>query len=298
MRTGICTTDLKTMPAEKLFEKLSNLGTTVTQFSFSSVEEMGYVPDGNIEIPSFIEPGVLQLIKSQSEKYNVEITAVNGTFNMGHPERAIRNEGLYRFDSLLKSVNMLGCRMVSLCSGTRNTESLWAPHEDNGTEEAWDDMFMTVAAAVKLAEKHGIVLAVETEASNIVDTPENARRLMDAIGSPNLKMIMDCANLFHRGEAHKPNVRRIMRHAFELFGRDVVIAHGKDIKDSDSIEFCGTGEGIVDYPYFMELLQDYEYTGDMFLHGIYNESILPDVLGNFIKISHDCCADGRKSEKN
>ena len=281
MRTGICTTDLETMPAEKLFAKLFSLGTTVTQLSFASVEETGFVPDGNIEIPAGVDEIVLALIKAAAEKYQVEIAAVNGTFNMAHPEPAVRAEGLRRFAGFAQAVNTLGCRMITLCSGTRNPESLWAPHPENGTEETWRDMTETVAAAVKIAEKYDITLAVETEAANIIDTPEKARRLMNSIGSPKLKMIMDCANLFHIGEAHAANVRRTIRHAFDLFGCDVVIAHGKDIKDSDGIEFCGTGEGIINFAYFAELLDEYGYHGDMFLHGVYNEKKLPEALAFF-----------------
>jgi len=245
------------------------------------VEETGFVPDGNIEIPGCVYERVLELIKLNAERYHVKIAAVNGTFNMAHPDADIRNEGLRRFEGFAQAVKALGCGMITLCSGTRNTESLWAPHPENGTEEAWKDLLETVTATVKIAEQLDIVLAVETEAANIIDTPEKARRLMDETGLQNLKMIMDCANLFHTGEAHEANVRRIMCHAFELFGRDVVIAHGKDIKDSNGIQFCGTGEGIVDFNYFAELLKEYDYKGDMFLHGIYDESKLPIALDFF-----------------
>lgn len=280
MRTGICTTDLQTMPAEKLFKKLSGLGTPVTQLSFASIAEVCFVPDGNIEIPATVDKKVLQLIRRYAQKYHIEIAVINGTFNMAHPNNAVRAEGLLRFESLTQAVKSIGCGMISLCSGTRNPGSLWAPHGDNQTMEAWRDMFETVSAAVEIAERFDIVLAVETETANIIDTPEKARKLMDEIGSPNLKMIMDCANLFHAGEAHTEYVHRIMCHAFELFGRDVVIAHGKDIKQSSGIEFCGTGEGIVDFKYFVKLLAAYDYQGDMFLHGV-EEDKLPAAIQCF-----------------
>ncbi len=281
MKTGICTTDLGTLPAEQLFAKLNSLGTPVTQLSFASVEETGFIPDGNIEIPAAVDKEVIKLTKACAEKYQVEIAAVNGTFNMAHPDSQIRAEGIRRFEGFAQAVINLGCGMITLCSGTRNRASLWAPHPGNDSEEAWHDMAETVAATVKIAEKHNIVLAVETEAANIIDTPEKARKLMDETGSPNLKMIMDCANLFHTGEAKRENVRRIMRHAFEMFGRDVVIAHGKDIRASDGIDFCGTGEGIVDFAYFASLLAEYDYQGDMFLHGVYDEQKLPEAIRYF-----------------
>ena len=92
---------------------------------------------------------------------------------------------------------------------------------------------------------------------------------MDSIGSDKLKMILDCANLVHRGEAHPENVKSVITHAFEVYGKDIVIAHGKDIREGDGIDFCGTGEGIVDFRLTADLLRQYGYAGDMFLHGIY-----------------------------
>ena len=254
------------------------LSTPVTQLSFSSVEEADFEPDGALEIPAFIEDKTLELLRQSAAKNSVEIAALNGTFNMAHPDRRIRLEGLRRLELLARAANALGCRMITLCSGTRNTVSLWAPHPKNGSAAAWGDMFETIAAAVETAKKHGITLAVETEAGNIIDTPEKARKLMDDVGSPNLKMIMDCANLFHAGEAKAANVRSVMKHAFDLFGDDVVIAHGKDIRESGGIEFCPAGEGIIDYGYFARLLREHGYRGDLFLHGVYDEEKLPAAL--------------------
>ena len=156
---------------------------------------------------------------------------------------------------------------VEVINGTFNMA-----HPDNDTEEAWNDMLDTVSRCTKIAEEYGITLAVESEASNIISTPERARRLMDTVGSPNLKMILDCANLFHAGEAHKENVREILEHAFALYGNDIVLAHGKDIREGDGIDFCGTGLGIVDFAYTAALLEQYDFTGNMFLHGIYDEN--------------------------
>jgi sugar phosphate isomerase/epimerase len=128
---------------------------------------------------------------------------------------------------------------------------------------------------VELAEKRNITLAIESEASNIIDTPENARWVMDEIGSDYLKMILDCANLFHKGTAHPENVQAVIGHAFDLFGKDIVIAHGKDIREGDGIEFCGTGLGIVDFGFTADKLRQAGYKGDMFLHGIYDENDMP-----------------------
>ena len=107
--------------------------------------------------------------------------------------------------------------------------------------------------------------------SSVHSFGRDARRLLDTVASRHLKMILDPANLFLPGTARPENVRPTLRHAFDLFGGDIVLAHGKDIHAGDGIDFCATGEGIVDYPYLAALLSEIGFTGDMMLHGIYEE---------------------------
>jgi len=279
MRIGICTTDFENaMPADELFAKVKSLGFSAVQLAFSSVSECGFKVSDHIEIPGSVSDDAIAAILAASEKYGVGICAVNGTFNMAHRDAGIRAEGIRRFDGFLKAVKALGCGMATLCSGSRSEAGLWTYSPDTALDDAWDDMYGTMKQAVAIAEKYGIVLAIETEASNVISTPERARRLMDDIGSPNLRMILDCANLFHAGEAHPENVRPAIDRAIEYFGRDIVIAHGKDIRESDGIDFCGTGFGIVDFPYMVEKLASVDFGGDMMLHGIYNEEDMPGCL--------------------
>ena len=274
MRIGVCTSDFGTMKADELFRRVASHGFESTQLAFCSAEECGFTPDGRIEIPESVSDEAIAAILAAAKKHNVEILSVNGTFNMAHPDPAVRAEGVRRYEGFAEAVKKLGCKYASVCTGTRNPEHLWSPSPLNNTEEAWQDMLETMRAVVRIAERHGLILAIETEASNVVDTPEKARRVMDEVGSDSLKMIIDCANLFHAGEAHPGNVRKVMKHAFDVFGRDIVMAHGKDIAESDGIEFIATGQGIVDFPYFFELLKEYGYSGDMLLHGVFDEDLM------------------------
>ena len=155
---------------------------------------------------------------------------------------------------------------------------LWQYDEATSQADAWQDMAESMYAAARLAEKYAVTLAIETEASNVVDTPEKARRIMDEVGSPALKMILDCANLFHAGQATAEAMRPTIDRAMEYFGKDIVLAHGKDIRPSDGIDFCGTGFGIVDFPYMIESLKKAGFDGDMMLHGIYREEDMPGCL--------------------
>ena len=278
MRIGVCTTDFVTMPAAELFGRIRGHGFDAVQLSFADVAESRFTPDGRIEIPETIDDSLVRLVAAEALRCGLPIAAVNGTFNAAHPDPAIRAEGVRRFEGLAAATAKLGCPIITLCSGTRNPEDLWSPHASNGEASAWSDMIEVLRALAAIAERYGIVLAIETETANVVDTPEKARRAMEEVRSPRLRMVMDCANLFHPGQAKRGNVDAVISHAFALFGGDVVVAHGKDIRESEGVDFCATGEGIVDYALFARLLAESRFPGDMMLHGIFDEEKMPAAL--------------------
>lgn len=278
MKIGIATTDFTPMPMETLLGRARDYGNTCLQLSFDSFLECGSGPDGNIEMVDSYDAAFLRRLRARLESLELQVVAVNGIFNGAHPDASVREEGLRRFALLAEVVGEIGCGIISLSSGSRNPAQVWQGHPDNTTEAAWADSRDTMKKLAGIAEKHGLTLAIETEAANVVDTPERARRMMDEVGSKRLKMIMDCANLFHEGEAQPGNVGPRMREAFAAYGRDVVVAHGKDIRAGEGIDFCAAGEGIVDFPLFFSLLREYGYAGEMILHGIYDEAKMPGCL--------------------
>lgn len=236
---------------------------------------MRFFASSQIEIPECVSDEALRAIADASAETDVPIGAINGTWNMAHPDASIREEGLRRFEGFLNAVQALNVPIVSLCSGSRSRQGLWSFDPETSSDGAWRDMVSAMRRAVQMAEARRITLAIETEAANVIDTPERARRILDEIASPCLKMVLDAANLFHPGQAHPKNAHPSLDRAMACFGRDVVLAHGKDIRPSDGIDFCGTGFGMVDFPYMIELLRRENFSGDMMLHGIASETDMP-----------------------
>src|ERR1017187_4363159 len=84
-----------------------------------------------------------------------------------------------------------------VCTGTRDQTSMWRRHPDNDLPESWRDMVACMREATDIARQAKVVLAFEPEMSNVVDSARKARRLLDEMGSPHLKVTIDPANLFH-----------------------------------------------------------------------------------------------------
>ncbi len=140
--------------------------------------------------------------------------------------------------------------MVTLCTGSRDPEDMWRRHPDNGTPEAWRDMRASLEPALAAAERHGVTLAFEPEHNNVVDSAAAGRRLLDEVGSPRLKVVIDAANLFSGGDLDRQ--AEILGEAFDLLGDDLVLAHAKDVRADGTIVAAGRGD--LDYGLYLRLL--------------------------------------------
>ena len=228
-----------------------------------------FMPD---EIPS----EAADRIRREAAARGIEVSAVQGTFNMCHPDVAERALGLRRLRRLAEACPRMGVSMIHICTGTRNRGSIWSGHPDNNTPEAWRDMTACVREAAKIAEETKVVLGFEPEVHNIVDSPEESRRLIDDVGSPNLKVCIDGANLFHKGQLARMD--EVLDHAFELIGRDIVMAHAKDLDHDGDAGDLPAGHGKLDYDRYLSLLHKYGFEGPLLLHSL-SESQVPECVG-------------------
>jgi sugar phosphate isomerase/epimerase len=218
------------------------------------------------EIPDVIAPTLVATIRQEMAARGITMSAISGTFNMIHPDMAERQAGLRRLRTLAAACESLGTSVITLCTGTRNTESMWRSHPDNGSEDAWRDLVVSMHETAAIAEEYGVTMAFEPEVSNVIDSAQRARRLLDEIGSPYLKVVMDGANIFHQGEL--PHMTAILTEAFDLLGNDIALAHAKDLTEDGHAGNAAAGTGLLDYDLYVRLLHESGYTGALVLHGL------------------------------
>ena len=264
LELGAFSPEIERDGVDAVFAEAARLGFTHMQYDF--------VTSHGEEMPDAFHPGELEAVTDASRRHGIRISAINGTFNMADPVPERRAEYERRFVRIAEACNRLDCRIVTLCTGSRHPESMWRWHPDTASEAAWADLIASTQAILPIAEQYDLILGVETEASNVCSTIARTRRYLDEIASPRLKVILDCANLFPAGTAHPENVEPVIREAFQVFGKDIVLAHGKDVLEGDTIRFTAPGKGIVNYRSYFALLREYGYAGPLILHGIHGES--------------------------
>ena len=146
---------------------------------------------------------------------------------------------------------------------------MWRRHPDNRTPEARRDLLESLGAALTLAEAHAVTLAFEPEHANVVDSAAAARRLLDEVRSPQLRVVLDAASLVAGGDPdRRPDV---LREAFDLLGEEIVLAHAKDVRADGAIVPAGHGD--LDYDLYLGLLSEAGGDVPLILHGLAEDEV-------------------------
>ena len=215
------------------------------------------------DMPDEIPTGLPQRFLRESASRGLRLASVQGTFNMCHPDTEHRRAGLRRLRVLAEAFPGMP---IHICTGTRNTTSMWRRHPENTSPEAWRDMAACIREAAEIARQTKNVLAFEPEVNNIVDSANKARRILDETGSPYLKVTIDPANLFPAGTL--PRMKEILEEAFSLVGKDIALAHAKDLDRDGDAGHKAAGEGLLDYVHYLRLLRANRFGGPLLLHGL------------------------------
>lgn len=265
MQIGVFSRTYELSDLEETYRRMREHGLSHTQFNLSNA--------GLPTLPAHVTDEDLARIQALSAAYGITLDALTGTFNMIDPDEAAREQGCRQFAEQCRIARELGIPIVSLCTGSKNPESKWKWHDDNLKDASWADLMRSTERVLKCAEDNHIILGVETEASNIINTAQRARKYLDTVGSPYLRIIMDGANLFRPEQVS--DMQNVLTEAFALLGKDIVLAHAKDIALDQSIAFTAAGQGCLDYGTYLRLLKQTKYDGPLIMHSL-SEQQIPD----------------------
>src|SRR5271156_4182252 len=259
MKIGIFAKTFSRPSIKELFQAIASYEIYSVQFNMSCV--------GLGTFPRNVSSDLVQRITDAAEHATVELAALSGTFNMAHPDPAVRRDGLEKFEILCEVAARLHIPVITLCTGTRDPVDMWKWHPDNDSKKAWDDMVQSIEAALIAAKKSNLILAFEPESENVANSAIRARKLLDEVRNPRLRIILDPANLI----SPKRNQKEVLDEAFTLLRDAIVIAHAKD--RSHDFKPCAAGKGILDFEYYLRCLKGIGFNGPLIMHGLEEEDV-------------------------
>jgi sugar phosphate isomerase/epimerase len=196
---------------------------------------------------------VADKIAASFAQEKIKIVGLFGYYNLVNPDTAKRKEGEARIQCLLANWRRLGSPVVATETGTLNRGSEWLESPENDTESAYLECRESVGRLVRLARKHGAVVAIEPYWRNIIGSAERTQRLFRDVSSSSFKLIMDPCNYFRKEDlAH---MEPMLKDIFKRVGKYTVLAHAKDVKSAASgTDLPAAGQGVLDYPLYLRLL--------------------------------------------
>ncbi|MBZ9668281.1 sugar phosphate isomerase/epimerase family protein [Mesorhizobium sp. ES1-3] len=256
MRLGIFAKTFSGTDPGAVLTTVNQAGYETTQFNLACA--------GLSSMPDVVPADAVAAIRTAVRSSGVSLAALSGTYNMAHPDKAMRDDGLRRLGIVIETAAALGIPLVTLCTGSRDAADQWAYHPDNADPSAWSDMAAEMAKALALAEEAGVDLGIEPEQANIVTSATDATRLIAEMGSRHLKIVLDPANLFEHGTPNEARI--IVAAAIDEAAGHIAMAHAKD-RHADG-RFATAGQGIVDFPDFVARLKGVGFDGALVTHGL------------------------------
>ena len=256
MIPGIFTVVFPRASPEETFDAVAAHGIRAVQYDVAD--------PATDQLPAALPDGYASRVGAAARERGISIDALSGTFNMAHPDAAHRAGDLARFAVVAAAAPAMGAQVITLCTGTRDTGSMWREHPGNASPEAWADFRETLDSALAIAGQHDLTLAVECEPANVIRDARAGRRLLDEVGSDRLSIVMDPANIL-AGDLSRDPVDHLDE-AFALLGDRIIASHAKDIDRGGT--FCPAGRGIVPWRHYVGLLRGIGFDGPLVLHSL------------------------------
>ena len=249
MRLGIRAHDTKYAPLEELIPNIHNLGFKCMHIALSkSIKE--FKPD-----ICTMTPGLAMYMKELCIENKVDIAVLGCYLNLCNPDPEQHKQIVEKYKAHIRFASVLGCGVVGTETGAVNVEYKYEPA--NHTEEALNLFIENLKPIVKYAEQFGVIIAIEPVWKHIVCTIERARKVLDAIDSPNLQIIFDPVNVLYTGNIDRQD--EIIEQAFDLLRDEIAVVHCKDyVVEGDELKSIAAGTGGLNYPLLLKKIKQYK----------------------------------------
>lgn len=249
LRLGIRAHDMEKVGFENVIKSMSDKGFCCTQLALKKL-----ISEFNVSREA-MTPGMAMYIKEVFTRNNVDIAVLGCYLNLANPDPAQLAQITKNYEAHIRFASLLGCGMVGTETGAVNVEYKYEPA--NHSEEALNIFIKNLKPVVDYAEKMGVIVGIEPVYKHIMCDIKRTRKVLDAISSPNLRVIFDITNTMSIDNYKYQD--EIMDEAFDLVGEEIDVMHIKDfiVKDNQIISRPVTvGEGELHLSHLMKLAKE------------------------------------------
>ena len=247
MQLGIRLHDVKKAPLDERLSIAAEQGFACAHLALSKV--ISEWPVSN----EALTPGFAMYLRKLFAEHDLDIAVLGCYLNLATPDERALLANQKRYFANIRFASLLGAGVVGTETGAVNVS--YSYEEKNHTEEALEIFIRNLRPVAEYAERSGVLLAIEPVFKHIVWNPVQARKVLDAVQSPNLRIIFDPVNLLDISNYRQRD--EIFAEAMELLGEDIAVVHLKDfvVRDQQLVSVAaGTGE--MDYRNILHFMKE------------------------------------------
>lgn len=183
------------------------------------------IPGFNMaDAPALLTDELAAYVRSELEKHGQTCVLLGCYLNLCSPDLEDHARTLEIYKAHLRFAKKIGALLVGTETGAPNTTYSTCP--ECFTDEALALFIDRVTPIVRYAEEIGQLFAIEPVIRHIVSTPERCERVLKAVNSPNLKVILDAVNLL--SEDNAADAKAVVADGIARLGRGTALLHMKD----------------------------------------------------------------------
>lgn len=276
LNLGMRLHDAPQMPLEERLEYIRKQGFGCAHVALGRVLPEGDFTDGALT------PGMAMEMKRLFREKEIDFAVLGCYLNLATPDQQELVRTRKRYEAHIRFAAQAGCGVVGTETGAPNTTYTFVP--ECHTEESLELFIKNFRPVVEYAEKMGVLIAIEPVFVHIVNTPERARRVLDEIASPNLRIIFDPVNLLDISNYEDRG--KIIHEALELLGDEIAVLHMKDFNvDDGKLVGCAAGNGLMDYREILAFMKEKK----PYIHATLEETVPENALetAEFIRNIYD-----------
>ena len=180
---------------------------------------------------------------------------IGNYLNLLNPDEAYLKTAREKYYAHIRFASLLGAGMVGTETGAPNREYNFCP--ECRDEKTLLQFVKELKPIVRMAENWGVLFAIEPVARHSVYDPKSCRKVLDEIGSENLKVLFDPVNMLDLDNVDARE--ELFQEAIELLGPDIAMIHLKDFirtpGEGYGLKSVGAGTGEMDYSAIMKYVK-------------------------------------------
>ena len=196
--------------------------------------------------------GLAAYVRRVFHKQELDVAVLGCYLNLAHPDPGQVKAFQARYFGSLRVAALAGIGMVGTETGAPN--AAYKFDANTHSREALRTFMWNLEPVLEMAEKYGVMMAIEPVRSHIVHNVDRALQVIEGMESPNLRIIFDPVNLLAADNVDRRDA--VLDAAMDKLCDHIAMVHLKDyVRTENGLVSVAAGTGEMDYTAILRFLK-------------------------------------------